>query len=101
MTVGYPSDWPDGCPPKDAIPASGTVFRVVKTKPARTEDFRTQCELGQYPDANPCLRRGLSVLDTKEAAYHQRFLFPKLGRFIAFGDLHPAHGATKQSGRPN
>jgi hypothetical protein len=35
----FPDDWPNDCPPGDAEPASGTVFRLVKSDPHTAADF--------------------------------------------------------------
>jgi len=47
------------------------------------------------PNAHQCLRRGLSVFRELEDAIHQRRLLPKLGPFIARGDLAADSGKLK------
>lgn len=48
------------------------------------------------PDADPCLRCGLSMFPTVEGAMHARELFPGLlGKFIACGTLAPEQGKLK------
>jgi hypothetical protein len=32
-------DWPQGCPPPDAVDAGGIVYRVVRNSPPRAADF--------------------------------------------------------------
>ena len=64
-TMTFPADWPDCCPPTDASAAHGVVYRLVRSLPATSTDFKTQHELGKMPNADPCLRRGLSVLRSK------------------------------------
>lgn len=92
----FPDDWPPGCPPDDAPPASGKVYRIVRTSPPTAADFRSHREMGKLPDADPCLRRGLSMFQTVEGAMHARELFRRrLGKFIACGTLASEHGKLK------
>lgn len=92
---GFPPDWPDGCPPGDALDANGVVFRVVKGESPIAADFASHFESGRMPDAPKCLRCGLSVFQALGDAIHQRQLLPKLGRFIAQGTLDVEHGKIK------
>jgi hypothetical protein len=82
-------------PRLDAQPASGTVYRVVKHSPTQEADFQSHRELNRAPNADPCLRSGLSVFCKKEEAAHMRRVFPKIGDYIAVGELVPHHGVTK------
>lgn len=91
----FPDDWPPDCPPPDAVPAIGVVYRLVKNNPAAVTDFRTHAELNKLPKAPPCLRVGLSVFRTREDAVHQAALLPFLGDKVASGELRPEHGKTK------
>lgn len=93
--LGFPEDWPNGCPPADATPASGEAFRLVKHKPPVAADFLTHSERGLLLRANPCLRRGLSVFTEIEGAVHMHELFPKIGEFVAKGTLTGEHGKSK------
>ena len=40
----WPDFYPENCPPAEAEPASGTVYRLVKHDPARAEDFKSVFE---------------------------------------------------------
>lgn len=91
----FPGDWPPGCPPPDAAPAQGTVYRIVREVPLTARDFRTAQELGRARSASACLRCGLSVLRTLADARHQCALFPALGDRMATAELRPPHGRTK------
>ena len=92
---------PGDCPPEDAIPACGTVFRCCKSDPPAESGMRTNDETGRLPDAPPCLRRALSVFRTRQDAVHQLRLFRRWRRkLVAQADLEERHGRTKQtSGR--
>jgi len=94
----FPSDWPPGCPPNDAIDASGTVYRVVKADPCGAEDFRSHGEQGTRATSPECLRCGLSVFSDLTGAGHARAKYPALGNLIARGELHAQHGKIKASG---
>lgn len=91
----FPDNWPQGCPPADAEPAAGRVYRLVKRNPACADDFRTHDERHKMPKADPCLRRGLSVFRTRHDAVHQAKLLPFLGDKIACAELCPEHGRMK------
>lgn len=49
------------CPPADAVPAEGIVFRASKNNPPAVLDMQTHHETGRLTDADPCLRKALSV----------------------------------------
>ena len=91
----FPTQWPDDCPPPDAVDADGEVFRLAKNDPPTPEDFVTHFESGRLPKAPACLRGGLSVFRELGDAIHLRSLFPKLGKKVARGTLHPSHGKAK------
>jgi len=96
MTQGeFPADWPSGCPPDDAQPAEGEIFRLVKSNPPTAADFWSHHETGKLPNTPACLRCGLSVFRSREDAEHQHRAYPRLGRFIAKGMLVHEHGVTK------
>ena len=40
----WPDFYPENCPPAEAEPASGTVYRLVKHDTARAEDFKSVFE---------------------------------------------------------
>ena len=91
----FPDGWPAGYPPDDAEPAGGEVYRLVKSNPPAASDFLTHHELGKMPNAPACLRCGLSVFRACADAEHQYRAYPRLGKFIAKGELQPEHGVTK------
>lgn len=102
----FPIDWPEGCPPADAQPASGGVYRVVKTNPPAAEDFLTFQELGKRDGGKPCEAVGVSVFRDANDARHYCAKYPYLGELIAKGSLSSSHGATKSTprnmgGKPN
>lgn len=90
----FPADWPPGCPPPEAAPASGRYFRVVTTSPASASDFRTHHEAGKLPKAPPCLRAGLSTFRTQDDAERMALLLPVLGGFVAAANLNAAYGVS-------
>lgn len=57
--------------------------------------MQTHEESGRLPDADPCLRRALSVFRSKTDAQHQVRLFRRWRRkFIAKAALNGAHGRS-------
>lgn len=81
------------CPPPDAGPAEGDVFRCCKVNPPAPGDLETHEESGRLPAADPCLRRALSVFRTQQDAEHQLRLFRRWKqRFVAKATLRAEHG---------
>ena len=93
--MNFPLDWPANCPPLDAEPADGEVYRIVRNNPMQTIDAATHRETGRLPKATACLRCGLSVFSELRDVLHQRELFPKLGDFIAIANLAKKDGKMK------
>lgn len=57
----WPSFFPDSCPPTDAVPASGVVYRALLTNPPTEADYRSQAELRPHRYSGDCQATGLSV----------------------------------------
>ena len=94
----FPNNWPENCPPADAVIAEGEVYRIVCNAPPNNSDFQTHFETGKMPKGDLCLRCGLSVFRIAIDAVHMRNKYPKLGNQIAKGTLQKNHGKTKQTG---
>jgi hypothetical protein len=97
-TMSFPSDWPPGCPPKDAVPANGEVFRIVRNDPVTSQDFLSQFDLNAALTADECYRRSLSVFRKYSDAVHMMRMRPKLGRFVASRALSCDQGKTLHTG---
>ncbi|MEX1362374.1 MAG: hypothetical protein AB1Z98_04565 [Nannocystaceae bacterium] len=96
-----PDACPDrDCPPEGARPCNGMVFRLAKAAPPEADDFLTAAEQGKHRRADACLRCGLSVFVSRDAAEHLRDLYPKLGTFIARAHLDEGRGKLEQTNRP-
>jgi hypothetical protein len=95
----FPDHFPAGCPPQDAAPADGVVYRITKNNPPTPEDFLSFYEEGKQLRGNSpvaqCRSRGLSVYREIEDARHQLAALPALGDHIAEGVLTEQHGVTK------
>lgn len=87
--------FPPNCPPSEAEPAGGIVYRIVKSDPPGADDFLNHYETGKLPKADACMRCGLSVFRAKDDGIHQRNLYPKLGEYLAEGELKPTDGQTR------
>jgi hypothetical protein len=102
----FPTTWPQDCPPADAEPANGVVFRLVRNNPPAASDFLSYAEEGKCPRRDPCLRCGLSVYRTledtvaKHAELRERFPDIDFGQHVASATLSPEHGKTKQTFAP-
>lgn len=99
MGLGFPADYPGGCPLEGSAPASGDHFRCTRNNPPTPADFLSMHELnrpirGNKP-ADVCKSRGLSVFRLIEHARHQLELLPVLGPYIACRTLGEYHGLTK------
>ena len=102
----WPDFYPEDCPPAEAEPASGTVYRLVKHDPARAEDFKSAFE------GNPrgAIKKetvniyGLSVhrdiSDSERLERHERLknrARKYKNRQIAEGNLNPALGMIQHT----
>lgn len=99
----FAEHFPNGCPPSDAFPASGTMYRLVSHNPPTEDDLATFAELGKAQNGDECLRCGLSVFATQDdAADLYRFIArrygtngTRIGSLVARFDLQPEHGQLK------
>lgn len=91
----------ENCPPKEAEDAAGEYYRCVKRDPPMGVDFESAEEQERYPDADPCMRKAVSLFRDVESAEHQLRLFRGWkSKFIARGHLSGNHGKTLATGRP-
>jgi hypothetical protein len=95
----FPSNWPEGCPPADAVAAQGSVFRVVRSNPPDPADFMSLLEQGRPVVGRLCESAGLSVFKELHDAVHYTKKYPYLGELIAEGKLENRHGAMKATSR--
>ena len=95
MTAPENADASTDCPPAGAAAVDGDVYRCCKSSPPSDADMRTHEESGRLPDADPCLRRGLSVFRSESDAQHQVRLFRRWRRrFVAKAALDGGHGRS-------
>jgi len=97
--MAFPDYFPEDCPPEDAVPASGTAYRLVGS-PIAVDDFLSVRQ--RYPKrsfSNPekeCKVHGLSVYRNIDHAQKTREIIPALrDRFIGVCTLRPEYGALK------
>ncbi len=100
----WPSYYPPGVPPEKAIDAAGRAFRIVRTIPPTSVDFRPTYEdwMAQkkvIPSDKLWQACGTSVHTDLAAsrATRQRFR-PLRDRRIVLGDLSPQHGKMMETG---
>ncbi len=90
--MNFSKDWPPNCPSEDTPDAAGDVFRISKEKPVTAASMQSHYESGRLPNADPCLRCGLSVFRALEDAINQHNLMPRLGNIVARAALLAEHG---------
>lgn len=90
----FPNDWPQPCPPSDAMKADGEYFRIVRNDPPNASDFKSHHEAKPLPKEK-CNRCSLSTFRTLEGAIHMRLACPEIGDKIAIGTLDESHGSSK------
>jgi hypothetical protein len=95
----FPSGWPEGCPPADAVAATGRVYRVVRTDPPVASDFLSLLEQGRPIADRPCESAGLSIFRAFQDAVHYAEKYPHIGEMVAEGQLEPRHGVLKLTPR--
>lgn len=95
----FPDWYPESCPPDDALPARGKVYRLVCAEGPQADDFVPlwQCRPNhKYPDM--CKACGLSVHRSREDAERLRSVYPTMrDKTIACGTLTPEMGVTKHT----
>ncbi len=66
----WPDYFPDDCPPQDAQPATGDVYRLVKQNPPESKDFipLREKKTGEDFGEKECQACGLSVFRNVEDA---------------------------------
>ena len=100
MTFSWPDYFPDDCPPQDSEPASGEVYRLVKSNPPTEDDFEDYVNL--YPERDfrerECRACGLSVFRDVEDASNLRDRVPAMrGHLVARGKLNSELGRMKHT----
>lgn len=89
------------CPPPDAEPCLGDVYRLVESASPTESDFVSHFE--RYPGRDwndqECIARGLSVCLTFEAAARLRKRIKAFAAHkVALASIAPAIGVIKQTG---
>ena len=87
--------FPTNCPPKDAKPASGDVFRLVKKNLITNKDFITLAQRKSDEDygKDQCKACGVSVYrDINDARKMRKRVRPMRKKKIAKGTLRPNLG---------
>lgn len=66
-SLSWPADFPVGVPPRDAVPARGTAFRLVKSIPPTADDFLAT--IVEHP--NPSRQyEGDDLVNAHAASFH-------------------------------
>ena len=96
----FATNCPELCPPSDASPAVGIIFRFVRTSPVSPGDMRSWEDEGRSPGVgDPCMRCALSVLVDWNDVQQARATIPVFRkRKVASATLSGVHGRVKQTG---
>lgn len=99
----WPDFYPANCPPVEAEPASGTVYRLVQNNPPRAKDFRTPFEEnpGRFNNKPTIKNCGLSVhtdMQDSERLHEVTKMIPRFKNSqIAEGELNPTLGLIQHT----
>ena len=95
----WPDYYPENCPPEEAEPASGTVYRLVRHNPPQAEDFLSTWEEfpGRFPE--PTIKNsGVSVYaDPQDIERLKKRIRQLKGRKTAEGELNSMHGLIQST----
>ena len=95
----WPDFYPGNCPPPEAEPASGTVYRLVRHDPPQVEDFKSTWEEfpGRFPE--PTIKNsGVSVYTDPQDIERLKKRIPQLSnRKTAKGELNPTLGVIQHT----
>ena len=96
----WPDYFPDDCPPQDAQPATGEVYRLVKKNLPESKDFipLREKKTSEDFDERECQVCGLSVFRSFEDAVKMKNRERGMkNRLIAKGTLSPHLGKIKRT----
>ena len=105
VSWNWPSDFPEDCPPNDALPADGVYYRIVRNMPLDASDFvsvyeqnRRRAEsVARRGQRSLCETMGLSVYANRDDAI-QTALRYNIGDKIASVLLTADAGLTLYTG---
>lgn len=96
---------PQNCPPAEATPMEGTLFRGIPNPPVNASHFRSHAEAEKPCDPRKCKSWGLSVWVSEADARHaQQALTYMQAWHIAAGQVVPSDGVvmpTPSNSQPN
>jgi hypothetical protein len=95
----WPAHYPPGCPGPDAVPATGQVWRLVRSSPPDRSDWLSFRELHpgrrRETDGGECKTCGLSVhRDPADSVRLKQRIPAYREHVLASANLTPAHGVT-------
>jgi len=94
----YHPNIPDGCPPTDARPMRGVIYRSLRGAKPEAIDFQSHAERNVSSVGPECQKWGLSVWLSEEDVKHARSVMAFFRRkHIACGQVTPLHGVIKRT----
>lgn len=95
----YHSSLPKGCPPKDATPMHGTIYRSLEQDPATEKDFRSHREVPRRCTGDECKCWATSIwVDIEHVRHALKQYAPLRGRPIAKLEINEKCGVVKHTG---
>jgi hypothetical protein len=97
----FPTEWGKDCPPGEATPADGIVFRRVLNNPVATSDFLSWVESERHGIGahRLCEARGLSAFRSINDARAYAERYPDSGNMVAKAELNSDDGKLKPTPR--
>ena len=101
-----PDDFPEDCPPEQALPANGAYYRIVKGNPPTSHDFdsayhqnpsRAEREI-ERGRRTRCETMGLSVFSDQRHAIQCASQYPRIGTMISLVTLTNEAGKVLRTG---
>ena len=100
VSWNWPPDFPEDCPPEDAVPADGVYYRIVNNDPPQSSDFVSVYHLRRERAMREvrrmsrtlCDTMGLSVYEDRDEAIKCALKYDNLGTHIAAVELTPDSG---------
>ena len=102
VSWNWPADFPEDCPPEQAVPANGTYYRIVRNDPPESSDFVSVYHLDRIRASRvirsgrrtQCETMGLSIYADMNDAVANARRFKNIGDKIARITLRAESGKT-------
>ena len=95
----WPNFYPENCPPEEAQPASGIVYRLVRHDPPQVDDFLSSWEEfpGRFPKPNIRICGASIYTNPKDIERLKNRIRHLKNRKTAKGELNPTLGVIQHT----